>query len=88
MNPVHVVTIHLRKLPFRIQVCETGLTDFHVPLSFFKAIFQNTNHVKDQLKKFSIWRETEASCTVYPVGIFIPFSTVKRHPLRKERSEY
>jgi len=60
-NPVHIVTIHLRKLLLHIQVCETGLTDFHIPLSLLKAMFQNTNHVKGQLKKFSIWRETGCS---------------------------
>jgi hypothetical protein len=63
--------------------------DFNTPLSFFKqAMLQNTNQVKDQLKKFSVWRETGASRTVYPVGILIPFSAVKRLLLRKERSEY
>jgi hypothetical protein len=87
-NPVHILTIHLRKLSLHVQVCETGLTDFHIPLSLFQAMFQNTNHVKGQLKKSLIWRETGANCTVYPVGVLIPFSTVKRHPFRKERSEY
>jgi len=66
LNPLHIVTIHLckRKFPPHIEVCETGLTHFHIPLSLFKAMFQNTNHVKGQFKKFSIWRKTGASCSL------------------------